>query len=170
MNNPLDQIRGQVIIKGRGYSAKEIIRGLLEQGIAISESTEGLKIGFKLISPESEILGLGGGFDSSVCPLIDSISKINAQLNDLSSKLEVQQNKSQYANNFDFGPSKSSNSSFSPFKTSSPLTSFNEREKEKFFVNETNFMDSRKKCPSCGASLPTNAFFCNKCGNHVRSG
>ncbi len=167
MNNPLDQIRGQVIIKGRGYSAKEIIRGLLEQGIAITESNDGLKIGFKLIPPENNTIDIGGGIESAICPLIDSIGKINAQLNDLTARLEVQQTKSQFANNFEFKPTPSTSSTFSPFKAAS-LAAFSE--KEKFFSNETNFMDTRKKCPSCGASLPTNAFFCNKCGNHVRSG
>ena len=53
MNNSYDQISGQIIIKGRVYSAKEVIRGLLEQGIAITESQEGLKIGFKHILPQS---------------------------------------------------------------------------------------------------------------------
>ena len=57
MNQPLDQVSGNVLIRGRAYSAKEVIRGLLEQGITINEKPEGLRIGVKLISPKSHSSG-----------------------------------------------------------------------------------------------------------------
>jgi len=31
MNQPLDQVSGSILIRGRAYSAKEVIRGLLER-------------------------------------------------------------------------------------------------------------------------------------------
>jgi hypothetical protein len=55
MNNrfdPLEHISGMIVIKGRSYSSKEVIRGLLELGINITENAEGLKIGFKHFPPQ----------------------------------------------------------------------------------------------------------------------
>lgn len=174
MNNPFDQISGQIIVKGRVYSAKEVIRGLLEQGIAITESSEGLKIGFKLFSPQStssQTTLEGNGVTS--CPFIPYMSQIATQLDDLMSRINLQPKEG------DVSPSRSSFSSFlpepptsttfSPFDTSS-FQSKKEKEKEKFFSSSSNLFDNRKKCPSCGAIISQNAFFCNKCGNHVRSG
>ncbi len=174
MNNPFDQISGQIIIKGRVYSAKEVIRGLLEQGIAITESSEGLKIGFKVFSPQSTSSNTVLEEDGVInCPFIPYMSQITTRLNDLSTLLNLSHNDA------GFSPSKSSItssmpedpplSSFSPFNTSS-FQSDEEKEKEKFFSSNSSFFDNRRKCPSCGASISQNAFFCNKCGNHVRSG
>lgn len=174
MNNPFDQISGQIIIKGRVYSAKEVIRGLLEQGIAITESSEGLKIGFKLFPPQSisshTTLEENGVIN---CPFIPYMSQITSRLNDLSTRLNLSHT------DVGFSPSESSftssipedstPSSFSPFNPSS-FQSDEEKEKEKFFSSSSSFFDNRRKCPSCGATIPQNAFFCNKCGNHVRSG
>ncbi|MHA2244826.1 MAG: zinc ribbon domain-containing protein [Candidatus Hodarchaeales archaeon] len=174
MNNPFDQISGQIIIKGRVYSAKEVIRGLLEQGIAITESSEGLKIGFKLISPQSTTSQISlEGNEGTNCPFIPYMSQITTQLDDLQTRLNLQNN------NVGISPSRSTFTSpvpedptpppFSPFNTSS-FQSDNEKEKEKLFGANNSFFENRQKCPSCGATIPQNAFFCNKCGNHVRSG
>ncbi|MFX1286249.1 MAG: hypothetical protein ACFFB5_21630 [Promethearchaeota archaeon] len=174
MNNPFDQISGQIIIKGRIYSAKEVIRGLLEQGIAITESSEGLKIGFKLFQPQSTSSPTTlDEYEVINCPFIPYMSQITTRLNDLSSRLSLPHDDEGYS------PPKSSinspipenpsTTSFSPFNVSS-FQSDEEKEKEKFFNSSSNFFDNRRKCPSCGATIPQNAFFCNKCGNHVRSG
>ena len=71
MNQPLDQVSGSILIRGRAYSAKEVIRGLLEQGIMIKDKPEGLKIGFTLISPDSHSSSTSmnsAGFEG--CPFI----------------------------------------------------------------------------------------------------
>ncbi|UCE12847.1 MAG: zinc ribbon domain-containing protein [Candidatus Heimdallarchaeota archaeon] len=173
MNNPLAQISGQIVIKGRVYSAKDIIRGLLEQGIAITESPDGLKIGFKVFSPQTTSPQFSTeGNNNPGCPFIPFMSQITDRLEDLTSRLNSQ-------NDVDVSPSKQTFSSsfaedpstlpFSPFNSPSSFSKTDE-EREKFFNSTTNFFDDRQKCPSCGAVLPTNAFFCNKCGNHVRSG
>lgn len=174
MNNPFDQISGQIIIKGRVYSAKEVIRGLLEQGIAITEGSEGLKIGFKLFPPEST--SHQNAFEGNAvtsCPFIPYMSQITTQLEDLTGRLNKEHNNSDISpSNSSFPSSKPENptpSSFSPFNTSY-FQSNDEEEKDQFFSASNSFYENRQKCPSCGATIPQNAFFCNKCGNHVRSG
>ncbi|MFX0122528.1 MAG: zinc ribbon domain-containing protein [Candidatus Hodarchaeota archaeon] len=174
MNNPFDQISGQIIIKGRAYSAKEVIRGLLEQGIAITEGSEGLKIGFKLFSPESTSHQYTfEGNTVTSCPFLPYMSQITTQLEDLTARLNNQQDTSRISpSNSSFPSSKPENSappSFSPFNTSF-FQSNEEEEKDQFFSASKSFYENRQKCPSCGATIPQNAFFCNKCGNHVRSG
>jgi hypothetical protein len=174
MNNPFDQISGQIVIKGRVYSAKEVIRGLLEQGIAITESSEGLKIGFKLISPQSTASQISfEGNEVTNCPFIPYMSQITTQLDDLTTRLNLEHkdagispSKSSFTSS---KPEDSTTSQFSPFNASSFQLN-KENEKEKFFSSSGNFFDNHHKCPSCGANIPQNAFFCNKCGNHVRSG
>ena len=174
MNNPFDQISGQIIIKGRVYSAKEVIRGLLEQGIAITEGSEGLKIGFKLFSPEST--SPQNTFEGNAvtnCPFIPHMSQITTQLEDLTARLNKQYNNSSIpASDSTFQSSKPENPApptFSPFNTSFSQSN-EEEEKDQFFSASNSFYENRQKCPSCGATIPQNAFFCNKCGNHVRSG
>ena len=77
MDQPLDQVSGSIFIRGRAYSAKEIIRGLLEQGIAINEKSEGLRIGFKLISPESYSARSTMGANSALgCPFVPYMNQI----------------------------------------------------------------------------------------------
>lgn len=176
MNNPFDQISGQIIIKGRAYSAKEVIRGLLEQGIAITESSEGLKIGFKLFSPQSTNFQTPlEGYGGNNCPFIPYMSQITNQLEDLTSRLNsnLQNTEIGISQSKSFFPSPTTDElphpPFSPFKTSS-FESNEEKEKEKFFSSSSSFFENRRKCPSCNAIIPQNAFFCNKCGNHVRSG
>lgn len=174
MNNPFDQISGQIVIKGRVYSAKEVIRGLLEQGIAITESSEGLKIGFKLISPQSTTSQLSlEGNEVANCPFVPYMSQITTQLDDLTTRLNhedkdagISPSRSSFTSSIPENPTPSS---FSPFDTSSFQLN-KEKEKEKFFSSSGSFFDNHHKCPSCGATIPQNAFFCNKCGNHVRSG
>ena len=173
MNNPFDQISGQIIIKGRVYSAKEVIRGLLEQGIAITEGSEGLKIGFKHFSPESE--SHQNTFEENSipnCPFIPYMSQITTQLEDLTARLNNQHTTEENSPlNSPFPPSKvedPTSSAFSPFNTS--FFQSNEEEKDQFFSASNSFYENRQKCPSCGATIPQNAFFCNKCGKHVRSG
>ncbi|UCG00447.1 MAG: zinc ribbon domain-containing protein [Candidatus Heimdallarchaeota archaeon] len=175
MNNPFDQISGQIIIKGRVYSAKEVIRGLLEQGIAITEGSEGLKIGFKLFPPESTSYQntVEGNTDNS-CPFIPYMSQITTQLEDLTARLNDQHKDSSFPpSNSSFPSSKPDNPvqpSFSPFNSSLFQSKDDEEEKDQFFSVSNSFYENRQKCPSCGATIPQNAFFCNKCGNHVRSG
>ena len=174
MNNPFDQISGQIIIKGRVYSAQEVIRGLLEQGIAITESAEGLKIGFKLFPPQSTYsqtpIEENGIPD---CPFLPYMSQITSRLDDLSTRLNLENNEAAVnPSRSSFTPSISEDptpSPFSPFGNSS-FVSNKEEENEKTLSSNSNFFDNRRKCPSCGALIPQNAFFCNKCGNHVRSG
>jgi ribosomal protein L40E len=175
MNNPFDQISGQIIIKGRAYSAKEVIRGLLEQGIAITEGSEGLKIGFKLFSPESisyQNTTLEGNSVPN-CPFIPYMSQITSQLEELTARLNNQHNTEEISPSDSAFPSAKAedppSSAFSPFNTSF-FQSRNEEEKDQFFSASNNFFENRQKCPSCGATIPQNAFFCNKCGKHVRSG
>ena len=178
MNNPFDQISGQIIIKGRVYSAKEVIRGLLEQGIAITEGSEGLKIGFKLFSPESTShQNTFEGNTVTSCPFIPYMSQITTQLEDLTDRLNNQNtNDGISPSNSSIPSSKPENptpSAFSPFNTSfvqSNDEEEKEKEKDQFFSASNSFYENRQKCPSCGATIPQNAFFCNKCGNHVRSG
>ena len=56
---------------------------------------------------------------------------------------------------------------FSPF-SANPFTSKNDH--EEIFSSRDKFSDDDRKCSSCGSVLPSNAFFCNKCGSHIRSG
>ena len=176
MNNPFDQISGQIIIKGRVYSAKEVIRGLLEQGIAITEGSEGLKIGFKHFSPESSThQNTFEGNSVPNCPFIPYMSQITTQLEDLTARLNNQQIDEDFSPPSSFHSSKAENpasSTFSPFNTTlfDADQSKDEEEKEQFFSASNSFYENRQKCPSCGAIIPQNAFFCNKCGKHVRSG
>lgn len=171
MNNPFDQISGQINIKGRVYSAKEVIRGLLEQGIAITESSEGLKIGFKLFSPQSASSNAISTInDSSACPFLPYMSQISARLDNLTTRLDSE-------NEADFSPSKFSSSpvenlASSPFspRNNPSLMPDQREEREKFFSSTDNLVENHQKCSSCAATLPQNAFFCNKCGKHARSG
>ena len=176
MNNPFDQISGQIIIKGRVYSAKEVIRGLLEQGIAITESSDGLKIGFKHFSPESTTHQTTfEGNSVPNCPFIPYMSQITTQLEDLTARLNNQHTDEDFSPPSTFPSSETENpapSTFSPFNTSffHSNQSKDEEEKDQFFSASSSFYENRQKCPSCGAIIPQNAFFCNKCGKHVRSG
>jgi len=176
MNNPFDQISGQIIIKGRAYSAKEVIRGLLEQGIAITEGSEGLKIGFKHFSPESTSHQTTFERNSVPnCPFIPYMSQITTQLEDLTARLNNQHIDEDFSQSSSFQSSKAEDpapSPFSPFNTSffHSNHSKDEEEKDQFFSTSNSFYENRQKCPSCGAIIPKNAFFCNKCGKHVRSG
>ena len=175
MNQPLDQVSGRILIRGRSYSAKEVIRGLLEQGIAINEKSEGLRIGFKLISPvnfssNSPI----NTMESSTCPFLPLMTQLNDKINMLTDSLNSSENissDSSYSDNSIFSsPSEdSSSSAFSPFGNN-PFQPPSEEDKEPPFSTSSSFMDKNRKCSSCGSILPSNAFFCNKCGSHVRSG
>jgi hypothetical protein len=178
MNNPFDYISGQIIIKGRAYSAKEVIRGLLEQGIAITENEDGLKIGFKHFQPLSNSEQILEENNSLKCPFIPYISQITTRLDELSASISLSANSSlnsapsqQFSQSRNAAPSNSSSSPhssfFSPFDNPS-FQSSKQNDKEKFF--SSSFLDKHDKCSSCGATLPQNAFFCNKCGSHVRSG
>lgn len=170
MNNPFDHISGHIQIKGRAYSAKEVIRGLLEQGIAITESSEGLKIGFKLFPPQSPSQQALEENSVKGCPFISHISQITSRLDDISTRINPQANNASNNHFFSSTTSKSPSSfSFSPFSEQS-FQSDHRKEKEKFFSSSESFLENRQKCSSCGASLPQNAFFCNKCGSNVRSG
>ncbi len=175
MNQPLDQISGRILIRGRAYSAKEVIRGLLEQGIAINEKSEGLRIGFKLISPESSSIptsmDLGQG---ATCPFLPIMSQISEKLDNLASRVDfaeeqVSSPSPTESSFFDSPVEDSSPPSFSPFSPS-PFSATSEAEKDPVFSSSSSYMDNKRKCSSCGSTLPGNAFFCNKCGNHVRSG
>ena len=170
MNNPFDHISGQIMIKGRVYSAKEVIRGLLEQGIAITESSEGLKIGFKLFLPQSTSQQALEENSVNGCPFISHMSQIASRLDDLSTRFDSQANNASGNYLSSSNSSKSPSSpSFSPFSDQSFQTD-HRKEKEKFFSSADSFLDNHQKCSSCGTSLPQNAFFCNKCGSNVRSG
>ena len=174
MNQPLDQVSGSILIRGRAYSAKEVIRGLLEQGITINEKPEGLRIGFKLISPTSHSINPTmdpGSF--SGCPFIPYMSQITEKLNKLTDQINMADSTS---NSSMSGESFFSSQQvdpqeppFSPF-SNNPFQSESEKEKDPGFSSNTSYMDNKRKCSSCGATLPNNAFFCNKCGKHARSG
>jgi hypothetical protein len=147
---------------------------LLEQGIAITEGSEGLKIGFKLFSPEAESQqNTFEGNSIPNCPFIPYMSQITTQLEDLTARLNNQHNSEENSPlNSPFPSSKTedpTSSAFSPFNTSF-FQSKDEEEKDQFFSASNSFYENRQKCPSCGATIPQNAFFCNKCGKHVRSG
>jgi hypothetical protein len=170
MNNPFDHISGQIRIKGRSYSAKEVIRGLLEQGINITESSEGLKIGFKHFSPLSPSRQILEENNTTGCPFMSSISDLTARIDEISSRLDSQPHKSTAGPPFDLSPPKSPSSSpFSPFNNQT-FQSSSRKEQEKFLGSGSSLLDKHQKCSSCGAILPQNAFFCNKCGSHTRSG
>ncbi|MCK4848263.1 MAG: zinc ribbon domain-containing protein [Candidatus Heimdallarchaeota archaeon] len=174
MNQPLDQVSGSILIRGRAYSAKEVIRGLLEQGIMIKDKPEGLKIGFTLISPDSHSSDPSmnlPGYEG--CPFIPIMSKITDKLNRLSDQINLAdrvpdppraEESSFHARNDD-----PPTSAFSPF-SNNPFQSESEKERDTDFSSGSSYMDNKRKCSSCGSTLPSNAFFCNKCGNHVRSG
>jgi len=174
MNQPLDKVSGSILVRGRAYSAKEVIRGLLEQGITINEKPEGLRIGFKLISPNSHSSNPSmniPGYEG--CPFIPIMSQITDKLNSLSDQINLTdrvsdppktEESSFHAHNDD-----PTASAFSPFSTN-PFQSTSEKEKETGFSSNGSYMDNKRKCSSCGSTLPSNAFFCNKCGNHIRSG
>ncbi len=176
MNQPLDQVSGRILIRGRSYSAKEVIRGLLEQGIAINEKTEGLRIGFKLISPESFSSSSSpiNAIESSSCPFLPLMSQLNEKINILTDSLNSNENmspNSSFTDNPLFNSSSEDPppSTFSPF-SNNPFEPPDDEEKESPFSSTNSFMDKNRKCSSCGSILPSNAFFCNKCGSHVRSG
>jgi hypothetical protein len=175
MNNPFDHIKGHITVNGRTYSAKEVIRGLLEQGISITESAEGMKIGFKQFSPiTASSQDFTQGNEISECPFIPYMDKVTLYLENITSRLESNEYRSpsQFKSQLDFSQSdKPSSSAFSPFDTSSfQSDAKTNQEKEKFFSSGTSYLDKHQKCSACGATLSQNAFFCNKCGNHVRSG
>ncbi len=175
MNQPLDQVSGRILIRGRSYSAKEVIRGLLEQGIAINEKTEGLRIGFKLISPESTSIPNSVDIGQGVtCPFLPIMSQISDKLDNLANRVDFAEERGTTSSPpdhsfFDTPSEESSTPSFSPF-SSSPFSNKVENEKEPVFSSSPSYMDNKRKCSSCGSTLPGNAFFCNKCGSHVRSG
>ena len=175
MNQPLDQVTGRILIRGRAYSAKEVIRGLLEQGIAINEKTEGLRIGFKLISPESSAISpsmdMGQG---ATCPFLPLMSQISDKIDSLASRVDFEEERvstppSLEPSYYEPPLEESSAPAFSPF-SSGPFSVKSENEKEPVFSSTPSYMDNKRKCSSCGSTLPGNAFFCNKCGSHVRSG
>ncbi len=175
MNTPFDHIKGHITVNGRTYSAKEVIRGLLEQGISITESAEGMKIGFKQLTPlTSSSNEFIQGKEISECPFLPYMSKVALYLENITSRLESNEfrSSSQFKSQLDFArPDKPTSSAFSPFETSSfQSETKTNQEKEKFFSSEGTFLDKHHKCSACGAIIPQNAFFCNKCGNHVRSG
>jgi hypothetical protein len=174
MNQPLDQVSGSILIRGRAYSAKEVIRGLLEQGITINEKPEGLRIGFKLISPSSHSSNPSMNINGNEgCPFIPYMSQITEKLNRLSDQInsadrisDPPRTEESFFNTHNDDPPAST---FSPFSTN-PFQSDNEKEKEAEFSSNSSYMDNKRKCSSCGSTLPSNAFFCNKCGKHARSG
>ena len=175
LNSLFNNINGNITVNGRTYSAKEVIRGLLEQGISVTESTEGLKIGFKQFAPlSSSSQEIRQGDDIAECPFIPYMNKVTIYLENIASRFEpnVFQSTSQPKSHLNFSePNKNNPSSFSPFAASSfqPEMEKNQ-EKEKIFSSGSTFLDKHRKCSACGAALPKNAFFCNKCGNHARSG
>lgn len=174
MNQPLDQVSGSILIRGRAYSAKEVIRGLLEQGITINEKPEGLRIGFKLISPDSRSSQTSmnsAGFEG--CPFVPYMSQITEKLNRLSDQINLAENTSDHPRteeSFSTMPKDdSAESAFSPF-SNNPFQSEDEKDRGTEFSSSGSYMDNKRKCSSCGSTLPGNAFFCNKCGKHARSG
>ena len=172
MNQPLDQVSGSILIRGRSYSAKEIIRGLLEQGIAINDKSEGLRIGFKLISPESNSNhSTMGASNTTGCPFIPHMNQITEKLNILTNLINPSNSRSSDSSSsdppFSHPPSDDSPPPFSPF-SAKPFSPTNDP--EEIFSSGTTHSDDNRKCSSCGSILPTNAFFCNKCGSHIRSG
>ena len=173
MNQPLDQVSGSIVIRGRSYSAKEIIRGLLEQGIAINEKSEGLRIGFKLISPESYSTQPPMGASSTVgCPFMPYMNQITEKLNALNDLINPAHNytsTSSSDSSFTQSPSDEPSPPFSPF-SANPFTSKNDHEEIFGSSSKDKYSDDDRKCSSCGSILPGNAFFCNKCGSHIRSG
>ena len=77
MNTPFDHIKGRITVNGRTYSAKEVIRGLLEQGISITESAEGMKIGFKQFTPlTSSSQEFAQVNESSNCPFLPYMNQV----------------------------------------------------------------------------------------------
>ncbi|MHA1974364.1 MAG: zinc ribbon domain-containing protein [Candidatus Hodarchaeales archaeon] len=175
MNSAFNHISGQIIIKGRAYSAKDIIRGLLEQGIAITESPEGLKIGLKLFTPERVNNTVDtGNATLSGCPFSSFMSTISNRLDDLSRMIEKENIKGKvndsYSFNSPFSEEMKENTfnKFSPFGNNTFKPS-SDQDKENFFSSSRSFL-GRQKCPACGAPIPQNAIFCNKCGSHIRSG
>ncbi|MFW9780380.1 MAG: zinc ribbon domain-containing protein [Candidatus Heimdallarchaeota archaeon] len=181
MNNsfdPLEHISGMIVIRGRCYSSKEVIRGLLELGININENSEGLKIGFKHFSPQPVSPQSLANETPPNCPFGPYMANITTQLNEISAQLESTPKPAVNTTpNYTFAsetptgspPSSSSPSSsfFSPFGAV-PFQAPKTHDKERFFSN--SFLEERQKCSSCGATLPQNAFFCNKCGTHTRTG
>ncbi len=174
MNQPLDQVSGSILIHGRAYSAKEVIRGLLEQGITINEKPEGLRIGFKLISPNSHSSNPSmniPGYEG--CPFIPIMSQITDKLNRLSDQINLADHVSDPPRTeesfLDMPNDNPPASAFSPFNNN-PFQSESEKEKDTGFSSSGSYMDNKRKCSSCGSTLPSNAFFCNKCGKHARSG
>ncbi len=175
MNNPFDNIKGQILVNGRVYSAKEVIRGLLEQGISITETAEGMTIGLKQFEPTtSSSHEFTQSNDLLECPFVPHMSKVNSYLEEITSRLDSQDSRSSSPSKSQLNLSqqdKPTSSSFSPFNTTSFHTEKKKNsEKENFFSPGGGFLDKHQKCSSCGTALPQNAFFCNKCGNHVRSG
>lgn len=172
MNQPLDQVSGSILIRGRSYSAKEIIRGLLEQGITINEKSEGLRIGFKLISPESFSSNPAMNTNNNGgCPFVPYMNQITEKLNSLSEQINPSPSRS--------SESSSSSSPFSNPSSDEPPVPFSpfrndpfphQSETDDVFSSGNSYSDDNKKCSSCGSILPANAFFCNKCGSHIRSG
>ncbi len=175
MNSSFNNINGHITVNGRTYSAKEVIRGLLEQGISVTESAEGLKIGFKEFVPlSSSAQEIRQGDDITECPFIPYMNKVTIYLENIASRFEPNafQSPPQPKSYSDFSESNKNNpSSFSPFAAShfQPEMEKNQ-EKEKIFLSGSALLDKHRKCSACGATLPKNAFFCNKCGNHARSG
>ncbi|MHA1214028.1 MAG: zinc ribbon domain-containing protein [Candidatus Hodarchaeales archaeon] len=175
MNSAFNHISGQIIIKGRAYSAKDIIRGLLEQGIAITESPEGLKIGLKLFTPEpiNNAADMGNSALSG-CPFTTFMSTISNRLDDLSRMIERENIRTKPASNFAFDSPLNEDikeptfNKFSPFGNNTFKPS-SDQDKDNFFSPARSFL-GRQKCPACGAPIPQNAIFCNKCGSHIRSG
>ena len=134
-----------------------------------------MKIGFKQFTPlTSSSQEFTHENDISECPFIPYMNKMTLYLENITSRLESAElrSSSQFESQSDFmQPDKPSSSAFSPFEASSFQTETKtNQEKDKFFSSGGSFLDKHQKCSACGATLPQNAFFCNKCGNHVRKG
>ena len=161
MTEPLSQVSGHIRIGDKDYAARDVLMALLEQGITVYETNEGLRIGIKIVQPKP----IDSMTLDTACPAMKSYSLINHKLQELSKRVE------ELETNRLTSPPPSRD--FRP-KVNDPYQLFPPRSKRSdnlssFLKKTPTYLDDRKRCSVCGATLQKDAFFCVKCGTSVRS-
>ncbi len=159
MSEQLNRVSGQIAVLNRTYSAKDIVMALLEQGITVHETPEGLRIGLKVIKQQ-----LGEISTHSANSITSSLESMNSKITELTRKIESLEQK-EAPRTADVFSNPALNK---PKRNASP---FNEPTDDisTYLRSSPNFLDDRKRCSVCGSMLPKKAFFCVKCGTSIRS-
>lgn len=160
MSEQLNHVSGQITVLNRTYSAKDVVMALLEQGITVHETPDGLRIGLKVIRQQ---LGNNSSLSSS-CPISSSLETMNNQISELTRKIEkLEKKEAQSTADIFTKPVQNT--------TKRSIDSYGENSDDisTYLRNAPNYLDDRTRCSVCGSMLPKKAFFCIKCGTSIRS-